>query len=95
MLASMRVGGRCHCIIPPALGFGVEQGVRYDAPLPPEAAERQRLIAWLGPHFVDEDKWKQVAELMCELRSKHVIQLRRVEFCSKAFHRIKACRVPR
>jgi len=39
VLSTMRVGGRSHCIIPPNLGLCIEQGVRYEKPLPPDPSE--------------------------------------------------------
>ena len=52
VLGHMRVGGRCHCLIPPPLGFRTEQGVRYEKPLPTDMAERDLLLAWLGARLM-------------------------------------------
>ena len=67
VLANVRVGGRVHCVVAPALGFGVEQGVRYEKPLPPDADERDLLLAWMGPDFFDEEAWRQLRPLAWEL----------------------------
>mmetsp|Transcript_75380 Transcript_75380/g.110462 ORF Transcript_75380/g.110462 Transcript_75380/m.110462 type:complete len:86 (+) Transcript_75380:9-266(+) len=67
VLSTMRVGGRSHCIIPPNLGLCIEQGVRYEKPLPPDPSERDRLLAWLSADFMDESKWVQLRDLSWEI----------------------------
>ena len=41
--------------------------LRYERPLPGDAAERDLIIAWLGVEFFDEDKWMQKRDLAWEL----------------------------
>uniref|UniRef100_A0A7S4J9L0 PPIase FKBP-type domain-containing protein n=1 Tax=Guillardia theta TaxID=55529 RepID=A0A7S4J9L0_GUITH len=66
-VASMRVGGRRHCVIQPDLGFRIEHGFAFTKPLPRNLQERERLLQWMGSEYFDRDRWQQLRPLCWEL----------------------------
>ncbi|KAJ1490194.1 hypothetical protein T484DRAFT_1777721, partial [Baffinella frigidus] len=67
MVGEMRAGGRVHCVIPPDLGFRIEEEEAYDSPFPSDAEERQRLMRWLGEDSMARAEWRQKVSLAWEI----------------------------